>query len=152
MKRKSIRTFGSFSFYRNIEYIRNDADGSKIYIEKDFIQVKERVNYIIEYICKSYLTSFKSYREATNNLFSYAYCCPLILNNNVVFIFTKGFKNYDNIAINYSLIKRVQETKNGLEITFNSLNKLTVDKTINSFYKTVEKIEKINKHRDYMNI
>lgn len=144
-----IRTFGSFSFFKNIEYIKNTASGAVIFSNNKAYFIKERSYYIVNYLCIKHLTSLNGYNDAVKNIFNYYRNIPVVLNDNLILIYTNSLKDYHNIFINFSNINEINKVKDGLLITFKSGNNLTVEISLN-YYRS--QLKRINKIITYLNI
>lgn len=122
----------------------NDSGGCALFMEKETILVSQRLNYVINFICNIHLTSFKAYRETVTKIFEYSYLAPLVINSSTIFLFTKGYKNYNNIAINYNKIKKIKTISSGIILIFESGNILNINMTIKTYFKTVKRINIIS--------
>ena len=102
------RTKKSFSFYQNIEYIKNNIEGSIIYINNIKYSSNKRTKYIIEFILKIHFTSIRSYYTSISYYLNYKYNIPICLGNRLILIQSGSIKNYETFWINYNQVKKIK--------------------------------------------
>lgn len=144
--RISVRTFGSFSFFQMIDYIKNDCNGSVIFSQNKEFLIKERAYYVANYICKLHLTNIEAYYQATKSILNLHYKLPIYLSKHLIFLTTNSLKNYNNIFINYANIKSNTYNDNLAIIYFNSGTKLATKITNTTFDNYITKLFIIKKH------
>lgn len=144
--RKSIKGHWPFSFYQNIEYYYNDIDGTLLFSNNRKYLIKERSYYITNTIAKRYLTSISSYFNALNNIITTKYNNPLYLDSKMILIATKNIKCYENIWINFALIKNYSINNDLTKITFESGNKIVINTTKDYLIKQIIKIKEIERY------
>lgn len=133
------RTKKSFSFYQNLEYVKNSLDGSIIYINNTMYNSKRRSKYIIELILKAHLTTIKGYYQGVSYYLNYKYNIPICLNKELILIQSGSIKEYDTFWINYAKVKIISNNT----IHFHSGNKLKYNNSDSYWVNQIKKVNKI---------
>ena len=144
--RKSIKGLWPFCFYQNLEYYTNDSNGSILFSNNKPYLIKERSLYITNHLAKRYLTSVNSYFKALKEVISSKYNNPLYLDLKMILIASKGIKEYENIWINFALIKNYRISNDLTEIYFESGNKLVIKTSKTYLIKQISKIKEIENY------
>lgn len=132
----------SFSFYKNIDYIKNKSFGAVISIKNNEYQINNRSLYIVQNLCLYNLFSLEGYYQGVKKVTNYKYNIPVLINYDLILISSLGIKEYDNLWINFNNVHCFDELNN---IVFKSGSKLIFNNSRNYYNKQIEKINTINK-------
>lgn len=131
----------AFSFYQNIEYIKNSLNGSTIYINNIKYCSNYRTKYIIDQILKVHFTSINSYSQSISYYLRYKYNIPVYLSNKLILIQSGSMKNYETFWINYNQVVKISNKI----IYFLSGNKISYSNKDSYWFNQIKKVETIAK-------
>ena len=134
-----------YAFYQNVDYIKNNNDGTLLFLENSKYQYDYSVIHFINYICLINITSLKTYNKAINRLYNFKYNNPLVLNN-IILLQTGNINSYETKWINYKNIEKIESIDDKTLINFYSKNQLIIDKPIKYFNNQINKISKLKRY------
>lgn len=108
-----------------INYIRNTNEGAKVYPSHS-VCGRSSLGYIKK-LCMKQLFTLDGYLKALKNELNISYKAPIFINYDLIFISTKSLKHYDNIFINFTQIKEVNDLKDSIGIIFKNNDYLEVE-------------------------
>jgi len=144
-KNKDLKTL-KILIYQNIEYFYNNNEGCMLILTNCKVQYKYSAIHFLNYLYKLGLSSYKSYSKAINDIFSYKYNIPFIIDN-VSLILSGNINSFETIYFNMKNVLRIKELgNNNINIIFKSGKSIEIKKSSNYINNQIIKIEKIKRY------
>ncbi|CCV63810.1 predicted competence protein ComK [Alteracholeplasma palmae J233] len=125
-----------------MDYIINTHKGCKVFDKNNKEYPVTQLTYVKK-LCEKQLFTYEGYLKAVSNILNMKYKIPLYINSKIILFSTSGYRNYENIWINYQTIKTVDFYEKTILFTFFSQQILRIQMTKCQYQRQIEKINKI---------
>lgn len=129
-----------------IYYIKNEVGGAFIYPFKRFAGASTLST--VKSLCLKHLFTLEGYLKSAKKILNIQYKIPIIISRSTALFSIKGYKDYENIWINYHAIKEIYYQKEMIVFIFDTHHLLEVKLSSKSYQRIVMTIFEILKYKD----
>lgn len=140
---RQIRDFGLFSFYKMILFIRQNSEGSVLFIDNYIQKASKPSISIIKLLCEKALCSYESRVTSTKSMFKLYARVPIHIHQELLLFPTKSPRTYENIWVNYCSIFTYEKRGNQVLVFFKNNVSELIDITYKQFKQNMSVCQKI---------
>jgi competence transcription factor ComK len=126
-----------------IEYIMHNREGLLVYQTDRILQLNISSNRYIKKLCEQAFFSYEGYLKACQKQTGKSYKIPVVIDMDTMLIPSGGIRVYETMWINYPAIQAMEETNQGIMLTFISGRTLMLKMSIILWMRRIEVLMEI---------
>lgn len=129
-----------------IYYIKNEADGGYSYPGRH--KLSKSAIAAIRGLCMKHLFTLDGYLKSVKKILKLKYLVPVVVSNQLAFLYTNAMRDYDNVWINILAVKEMKVSGDKLIFIFDDAHQIDVFMSLNRYHKLKATIFNIFKYKE----